>query len=190
MDSVIVNGVEIPKEFEEIGLSAAERSVLAFYRQETEDEVCGRSCYQFITDETTAEKLGLNLVTVKRAKERLCGLGMIDVVGEYYVIFNNIDGIFIPFEFYKYGGEKGLNVLDLNVLALYRCYTLYGDNHCCEMSNEKVCEKFGGRFGVRNLRMIKKKLKDLGLIKTDGGIKVWYLGFDGFERMNEMNEIN
>ena len=97
-------------------------------------------------------------------------------------------GIFKPFEFYKI---KELNSLDLDVLAFYRYYTLEGHNHCCEMSNEKICEKFYGRFGVRNLRMIKKKLKDLGLIKTDGGIKVWYVGDEeAIQESPEKNENN
>ena len=92
-------------------------------------------------------------------------------------------GIFTPFEFYKI---KELSSLDLDVLSFYRYYTLEGHKHCCEISNEKICEKFEGRFGVRNLQKIKKKLKDLGLIKTDGGVRVWYIGLP--EMNNEGDE--
>ena len=61
------------------------------------------------------------------------------------------------------------------VLAVYWYYTVEGSLHCCKLPNKEVCKKVRLNDD-RRLRRIKQHLKDLGLIKTDGGITVTYIG--------------
>ena len=74
--------------------------------------------------------------------------------------------LFIPLMFLE---NKELSCTECFVLALYRHYTLKTDQHCCTLSNKEVCNKVRLK-DVRNLRRIKKHLKELGYIKTDGMI--------------------
>lgn len=79
--------------------------------------------------------------------------------------------LLIPKEFYK---NKELNGMERDVLALYKYYTENGNNKCCSLNNTQIAEFLN--VSTRYLRMVKKHLKDLGYIRTDGGIKVIYLG--------------
>ena len=82
-----------------------------------------------------------------------------------------MEGIFIPYEFYKI---KELNGMERDVLAIYKYYTENGNNKCCSLNNTQIAELLN--VSTRYLRMVKTHLKNLGYIRTDGGIKVIYLG--------------
>lgn len=81
----------------------------------------------------------------------------------------------IPIEFQKL---EELNNTECMVLAIYRYYTVEGDLHYCSLSNEDIC-KMVRLKDTSNLRRIKNHLKELGYIRTDGGIKVTYVGISG-----------
>ena len=83
-------------------------------------------------------------------------------------------GIFIPDKFLE---NNELNDKECMVLAIYWYYTVEGNLHCCTLKNKDVCKKVRVKDESR-LRRIKKHLKELGLIKTDGGIRVTYIGDD------------
>lgn len=74
-------------------------------------------------------------------------------------------------EFYK---DKNLNGLERDVLALYKYYTENGKNKCCSLNNTQIADILN--VSTRYLRMVKKHLSELGYIRTDGGIKVTYIG--------------
>lgn len=80
-------------------------------------------------------------------------------------------GVFIPNEFYK---DKNLKGMERDVLALYKYYTENGKYKCCSLNNTQIADILN--VSTRYLRMVKKHLCDLGYIKTDGGIKVTYIG--------------
>lgn len=79
-------------------------------------------------------------------------------------------GIFVPDEFLEDGR---LNLTECMVLSIYRYYTVEGDQHCCMLKNKDVSKMV--RISERNLQFIKKHLKDIGYIRTDGGIKVTFI---------------
>ena len=79
--------------------------------------------------------------------------------------------ILIPGEFYK---DQNLKGMERDVLALYKYYTENGKYKCCSLNNTQIAEFFN--VSTRYLRTVKKHLKELGYISTDGGIKVTYLG--------------
>ena len=83
-----------------------------------------------------------------------------------------MEGIFIPMEILE---VEEINNTEKIVLSIYRYYTVNGDLHCCTLKNEDIC-KIVQLKDESNLRRIKKHLKELGFIRTDGGIKVTYLG--------------
>lgn len=60
------------------------------------------------------------------------------------------------------------------VLGFYRYYTVEGRYKCCCMTNSQIAEYLN--ISIYNLRKIKAHLKQLGYIRTDGGIKVTYTG--------------
>jgi hypothetical protein len=82
-----------------------------------------------------------------------------------------MEGIFIPSEFYK---DKNLKGMERDVLALYKYYTENGKNKCCSLNNTQIADILN--VSTRYLRMVKLHLKELGYIRTDGGIKVIYIG--------------
>lgn len=84
-------------------------------------------------------------------------------------------GLFIPDEILEI---EELNNTECMVLAVYWYYTVEGSLHCCTLTNKDVCKKARIKE-ERGLRKIKKHLKDLGLIRTDGGIRVYYTGVRG-----------
>lgn len=85
-----------------------------------------------------------------------------------------MEGIFIPKEFYKDTELKGL---ERDVLALYKYYTENGNNKCCSLNSVQIAEYFN--VSSRYIKSIRKHLKELGYIRTDGGIKVIYVGVKG-----------
>lgn len=81
-------------------------------------------------------------------------------------------GLYIPPEIL---GNDELTDKECMILAIYRYYTVEGSLHCCTLKNEDVCS-MARMKDIRRFRRIKKHLKDLGYIKTDGGIRVTYIG--------------
>ena len=86
-----------------------------------------------------------------------------------------MEGIFIPMEFQEL---EGLTNTESMVLAIYKYYTEKGNLHYCSLRNEDIC-KMVRLKNESNLIRIKKHLKELGYIRTDGGIKVTYIGVKG-----------
>ena len=87
-------------------------------------------------------------------------------------------GLFIPEEILEL---DDLGWTECAVLAVYWYYTVEGDLHCCKLPNKEVCKKVRLK-DVRRLGRIKQHLKDLGLIKTDGGITVTYIGNENIDK--------
>ena len=81
-------------------------------------------------------------------------------------------GFFIPLDF----GKLKLTQIEEKLLATYRYYTIKGDYHHCALTNKKLAEML--YVNERSIKRAKKKLKDLGYIKTNGGTRVWYVGID------------
>ena len=84
-------------------------------------------------------------------------------------------GIFIPDEILDMDGLN--NITECAVLSIYKYYTEKGDRHCCTLRNEDICKMT--KLNERKLQRIKKYLKELGYIHTDGGIRVYYTGVRG-----------
>ena len=81
-------------------------------------------------------------------------------------------GLFIPDEILLNEKLKGMERI---LLAFYWYYTVNGELHCCAMKNEDICKQIG-ISEVRKMQRLKSHLKDMGLIRTDGGIRVYYVG--------------
>lgn len=98
-------------------------------------------------------------------------------------------GFFIPLEF----GKLKLTQIEEKLLATYRYYTLLKNGyHHCALSNKKLAEML--YVNERSIKRAKKKLKELGYIKTNGGIRVWYVGIgveetETFEEVDEVDEV-
>lgn len=91
-------------------------------------------------------------------------------------------GFFIPLEF----GKLKLTQIEEKLLATYRYYTLLKNGyHHCALSNKKLAEML--YVNERSIKRAKKKLKDLGYIKTNGGTRVWYVGI-GVEETETVDE--
>lgn len=86
-----------------------------------------------------------------------------------------MDGIFIPMDFQDL---EDLTNTESMVLAIYKYYTEKGSLHYCSLRNEDIC-KMVRLKNESNLIRIKKHLKKLGYIRTDGGVKVTYIGIKG-----------
>ena len=96
-------------------------------------------------------------------------------------------GFFIPFEF----GKLKLTQIEEKLLATYRYYTLLKNGyHHCALTNKKLAEML--YVNERSIKRAKKKLKDLGYIKTNGGTRVWYVGIDieETEIVDEVDEVD
>lgn len=81
-------------------------------------------------------------------------------------------GIWIPDEILQ---DKNLDLSAKAVLAVYKYYTIEGELHCCVLTNEQIADKIG--ISIPTVQRAKRLLKKLKLIKSDGGIKVWYKGY-------------
>lgn len=82
--------------------------------------------------------------------------------------------VFIPNEILKL---KDLNITEKVVLSIYKYYTEKGKYKCCSLSKPQIADELG--ISVDYVKDIKKHLKELGYIRTDGGIRVIYLGIKG-----------
>ena len=82
--------------------------------------------------------------------------------------------VFIPNEILK---VKDLNITEKVVLAIYKYYTEQGKYKYCSLSKPQIADELG--ISVDYVKDIKKHLKELGYIKTDGGIRVIYVGVQG-----------
>ena len=85
-----------------------------------------------------------------------------------------MEGIFIPNEILKL---KDINITEKVVLSIYKYYTEQGKYKCCSLSKPQIADELG--ISVDYVKDIKKHLKELGYIRTDGGIRVIYLGIQG-----------
>ena len=73
-------------------------------------------------------------------------------------------GFFIPLDF----GKLKLTQIEEKLLATYRYYTLLKNGyHHCALTNKKLAEML--YVNERSIKRAKKRLKDLGYIKTNGG---------------------
>lgn len=82
-------------------------------------------------------------------------------------------GIFIPNEFLE---DANLSFTEAGLLAIYKYYTENGTAKCCTMTNESIYTMLG--VSEKTFHRMKKRLKDLDYIKTNGGIAVWYVSED------------
>ena len=82
--------------------------------------------------------------------------------------------VFIPNEILKL---KDINITEKVVLSIYKYYTEQGKYKCCSLSKPQIADELG--ISIDYVKDIKKHLKELGYIRTDGGIRVIYLGIQG-----------
>ena len=81
-------------------------------------------------------------------------------------------GIFIPDKFF----ELNLTHTEIMVLSFYKYFTEKGKMKCCKQPNESIYTKL--HISEKTFKKVKKHLKELGYIRTDGGIRVYYLGVE------------
>ena len=91
--------------------------------------------------------------------------------------------VFIPNEILKL---KDINITEKVVLSIYKYYTEQGKYKCCSLSKPQIADELG--ISIDYVKDIKKHLKELGYIRTDGGIRVIYLGIQGGD-ITPSNEI-
>lgn len=89
-------------------------------------------------------------------------------------IFFIMRGIFIPEEILRL---KTLNHTEMLVLSIYKYYTEEGRLKCCKLPNEEIYQMLG--MGERTFQRVKKHLKGLGYIQSNGGVSVRYSGVNG-----------
>ena len=90
-----------------------------------------------------------------------------------------MEGLFIPKEILKI---QELTSTEKMVLSLYKYYTEKGTNKCCSLTKPQIADELN--ISTRYMKKIKSHLVDLGYIRTDGGIKVTYLGVQGDTRVS------
>ena len=81
-----------------------------------------------------------------------------------------MDGIFIPDEIKTL---KTINLAEKVLLSIYWYYT-NGKLKCCKKTNEDIYNEL--MVSKNTFHRMKTHLKELGYIRTDGGIRVYYLG--------------
>ena len=102
-------------------------------------------------------------------------MGVVAQIQIFFLFYFKImEGIFIPNEILKL---KDINITEKVVLSIYKYYTEQGKYKCCSLSKPQIADELG--ISVDYVKDIKKHLKELGYIKTDGGIRVIYLGIKG-----------
>ena len=84
----------------------------------------------------------------------------------------DIKGIFIPFEFY----ELGLTSTEREILAIYKYCTEEEPLKCSVYTNQRIADMI--KVNVKTVIRAKKRFKELGYIRTDGGIRTYYLGIN------------
>ena len=85
--------------------------------------------------------------------------------------FFKIMDVFIPDEILKI---RNLNITEKVVLSIYKYYTEKGKYKCCSLSKHQIADELG--ISVDYMKDIKKHLNELGYIRSDGGIRVIYIG--------------
>ena len=83
-----------------------------------------------------------------------------------------MDGIFIPDEIKTL---KTINLAEKVLLSIYWYYT-NGKLKCCKKTNEDIYNEL--MVSKNTFHRMKTHLKELGYIRTDGGIRVYYLGVE------------
>lgn len=84
----------------------------------------------------------------------------------------DIKGIFIPFEFLK----LDLTNTERMMLAIYKYCTEEEPLKCCVYTNQSIAEILN--VNVKTVIRAKKRFKNRGYIRTDGGIRTYYLGIN------------
>ena len=79
-------------------------------------------------------------------------------------------GVFIPDEFFK----LDLTYSEIMILAIYKYYTEEGELKCSVYTNQNIADIINAN--VQTVKAAKKRLKELGYIRTNGGIRTYYLG--------------
>ena len=93
-----------------------------------------------------------------------------------------MDGIFIPDEIKTL---KTINLAEKVLLSIYWYYT-NGKLKCCKKTNEDIYNEL--MVSKNTFHRMKTHLKELGYIRTDGGIRVYYLGVCNDVKDKEMTE--
>ena len=83
-----------------------------------------------------------------------------------------MDGIFIPDEIKTL---KTINLAEKVLLSIYWYYT-NGKLKCCKKTNEDIYNEL--MVSKNTFHRMKTHLNELGYIRTDGGIRVYYLGVE------------
>ena len=98
-----------------------------------------------------------------------------------------MDGLFIPNEIAKL---NTLNWTEKVLLSIY-WYRNNGKLKCCKMRNEDIYKEL--MVSKNTFHRMKTHLKELGYIRTDGGIRVYYLGvgndFEETETVEEKEQV-
>lgn len=84
----------------------------------------------------------------------------------------NMKGIFTPIEIQTL---DTITWTEKALLSIYYYFTTEGKYKCCSMKNEDLY-KNELKISKNTFERAKKHLKELGYIRTNGGIRVWYLG--------------
>ena len=93
-----------------------------------------------------------------------------------------MDGIFIPNEIKTL---KTINLAEKVLLSIYWYYT-NGKLKCCKKTNEDIYNEL--MVSKNTFHRMKTHLKELGYIRTDGGIRVYYIGVCNDVKDKEMTE--
>ena len=93
-----------------------------------------------------------------------------------------MDGLFIPNEIAKL---NTLNWTEKVLLSIY-WYRNNGKLKCCKMTNEDIYKEL--MVSKNTFHRMKTHLKELGYIRTDGGIRVYYLGVGNDVKETEITE--
>lgn len=94
----------------------------------------------------------------------------------FFLVMKNLDkkrkGVFVPDEFF----ELDLTHTEMFMLALYKYCTEEGELKCCVYTNQNIAEIL--KVSVKTVKKAKKRFKELVYIRTDGGIRTYYLGIN------------
>lgn len=79
----------------------------------------------------------------------------------------NNTGVFIPIKILQ---DNRLDFFEKTLYSMYLAFTEHGKDKCCHLTYEQINQMFGGEISESKYHRAKRKLKQLGLIVTDGGI--------------------
>ena len=94
---------------------------------------------------------------------------------------NKKKGLFIPQEIVD---DDRLNIYEIMLLSYYKYYAEDDKSKCCKKPNDVIIGELK-KMSSRTFYRAKSHLEDLGLIRTDGGIKVYYTGKCGQQDKTE-----